>query len=98
MINMVLESQSLNVEDVLKGLSSETRLVIINSLRNNPKPAIEIFNDISPRIGIKNRETIYRALERLVEIKILEKKYDFYKKKFLYKIAVRTINFFSISN
>lgn len=91
MINMVLESQSLNVEDVLKGLSSETRLVIINSLRDNPKPAIEIFNNISPKIGIKNRETIYRALEKLVEIKILEKKYDLYKKRYLYKIKNDTI-------
>lgn len=88
---MVLESQSLNVEDVLKGLSSETRLVIIDNLKANPKSAIEIFTDISPKIGIKNRETIYRALEKLVEIKILEKKYDFYKKKFVYKIKNDTI-------
>ncbi len=88
---MVLENQSLNVEDVLKGLSSETRLVIIDNLKANPKSAIEIFTDISPKIGIKNRETIYRALEKLVEIKILEKQYDFYKKKFVYKIKNDTI-------
>jgi len=72
-------------------LSSETRLVIIDSLKTNPRSAIEVFNEISPRVGIKNRETIYRALEKLVEIKILEKKYDLFSKKFVYKIKNDTI-------
>jgi DNA modification methylase len=88
---MALGDESLNVEDVLKGLSSETRLVIIDNLKSNSKPAVEIFNDISIKTGIKNRETVYRALEKLVEIKVLEKKYDNYQKRFLYKIKNDTI-------
>jgi len=83
--------ETLNVEDVLKGLGSETRLLIINSLKDNPKSAIEVFNDIATRAGIKNRETIYRALEKLVEIKILEKRYDLFKKKYVYRVKNDTI-------
>ena len=88
-ISMVLEVPK--VEDVLKGLSSDTRLLIIESLRDYPKSAIEVFNDVSDNAGVKNRETAYRALERLVEIKILEKKYDLSRKKFLYSIKNNTI-------
>lgn len=86
-----MTSETLNVEDILKGLNSETRLLIINSLKDCPKSAIEVFNDISVRAGIKNRETVYRALEKLVEIKIVEKKYDLFKKKYVYKLKNDTI-------
>ena len=93
---MVLES--LKVEDVLKGLSSDTRLLIIDSLKNGPKSAIQVFNDISDNAGIKNRETIYRALERLVDIQILEKKYDLNTKKILYSIKNNTITLSLLSD
>lgn len=90
--------ETLNVEDVLKGLSSETRLIIVNSLKDTPKSAIDVFSDISTKANIKNRETIYRALERLVEIKILEKKYDFLNKKFVYEIKNDTITLSLLSD
>jgi len=86
-----MELKPIYVGDVLKGLGSETKLLIVNSLKNNPKSAIDVFNDISKEANIRNRETIYRALEGLVEIKILEKQYDLLKKKFIYKIKNDTI-------
>jgi len=93
---MVLESPK--VEDVLKGLSSDTRLLIIDSLKDGPKSAIDVFNDISHNARIKNRETIYRALEKLVEIRILEKKHDLNNKKFLYSIKNNTITLSLLSD
>ena len=82
---------AINVGDVLKGLNSETKLLIIDSLKERPKSAMGVFSNITGPAKIKNRETIYRALERLVEIKILEKKYDILNKKFMYKIKNDTI-------
>lgn len=93
-----MELDTVNVEGVLKGLSSDTRLLIINTLKSKPKSAIEIFNDISSEAGIKNRETIYRALEKLVEIRILEKKYDLFQKKFIYRIKNDTVTLSLLSD
>lgn len=90
--------ETVNVGNILKGLNSKTRLLIIDALKDGPKPAIGVFNDISPETGIKNRETIYRALEKLVEIKILEKKYDLFRKKFMYRIKNDTITLSLLSD
>jgi Fe2+ or Zn2+ uptake regulation protein len=76
-----------------KILSSETRLRLIKILSNEKRlSAVEVYN-IYKRLydDVKHRESIYRELEKLVDVKILTKEYDKRMKKLVYKLHTKEI-------
>ena len=64
---------------IIQVLHSKTRQEIIRVLDDNIYTCKEIFQKIinNKKINIKNRETIYRSLEMLVNTELVDK---FYKK------------------
>jgi len=63
--------------EIIKALDSETRRTLIQIIKNDPLTLSEIFDEIKNNnlLDIKHRESIYRALEKLVEAKIVKKFY-----------------------
>lgn len=78
--------------DVFSVLSSETRLEILRILASRPGDLMEIKKALDASgLGIKYRESVYRALERLVSAGLVEKFYDRNAKKIKYALAIREI-------
>lgn len=71
------------VLEVAQALSSETRLNLIRSIGNKALSLYEIQNMFESSI---HRESIYRALEKLVEANILFKSYNKTKKRNEYSV------------
>lgn len=67
----------------LRLLSVETNRVILSVL-DKPKTSTEIFEAIKDIAKVKNRESVYKALEKLKETGIIEKKYDDQMKNIIY--------------
>lgn len=74
-----------------KGLSSETRLNLIELIGVKEHTVSELKEKYDEEYEGKTRETIYRELEKLVDAEILEKQYDKGIKSFLYSITSRKI-------
>lgn len=72
-----------SVIEVAQALSSETRLNLIGVIGNRSLSLYEISNQFESGI---HRESIYRALERLVKAGILLKLYNEMKKRYEYSI------------
>lgn len=72
-----------SVIEVAQALSSETRLNLINTIRDRSLSLYEISNQFE---GKMYRESIYRALERLVKAGILLKMYNEIKKRYEYSV------------
>ena len=82
----------MQIEEISKALSSKTRLRIIWILKDREMTSIEVFEEYRKKYSdIKNRETIYNALERLTEVKILKKEYEKEEKKLKYSIRAKII-------
>lgn len=74
-------------EKVFSALSSKTRLEILRILSAKPYSIGEILSDLQKKgYGIKYRESIYRALEKLVAAGLVEKYYDKEEKGIKYKL------------
>lgn len=69
----------------LQLLSVKTNQDILKIL-GRPKTVMEVFREIreTNEFSVKNRESIYRALERLVDVKLVKKYYSETKKGFYY--------------
>jgi len=64
-------------EKVFLALSSKTRIEILKILSAKPSSVMEILNELNKRsFGIKYRESVYRALEKLAAAGLVEKYYD----------------------
>lgn len=82
----------MNISKIIAALDSETRLEIIKILGKEPSTVAEIFQEIkkNPKVNVKYRESIYRALEKLVYANLVEKYYD-KEKGICYKLSMRKI-------
>ena len=82
----------MQLNELAKALSSETRLKIIKILSEKELSALEVHEvyERTYKEG-KHRESIYRELEKLVEVNILKKIYNEKEKKIVYKLAIQKI-------
>jgi DNA modification methylase len=72
-----------DILNVAQALSSETRLNLIKTIGNKSLSLYEIKNQFGNSI---QRESIYRALEKLSEVSILSKSYNKFKKRYEYSV------------
>lgn len=77
---------------VFKVLSVETNRLIMQII-DKPKTAMEIFKEVKERTQIKNRESVYKALEHLRETGLVKKFYDEEKKGIYYKRKADSISY-----
>lgn len=67
----------MDVTEIGKALSSETRIKILRLLAESPQSSIETYEQYERKYEEgKHRETIYRELENLVEAGLLAKEYN----------------------
>jgi len=81
---------------VIQVLSPKTRREILRTIIDRPKTLMEIYQELKKKnIPIKYKESVYKALEKLVSVELVEKIYEkrtvFYKSKFS-KIGVDLIS------
>jgi len=82
----------MKAEEVFSTLSSKTRLEILKVLASRSGDLMEIKRALDASgLGIKYRESVYRALDRLASAGLVEKFYDRNEKKIKYALAVREI-------
>jgi|YelNatPaOPRAMG01_1025707.scaffolds.fasta_scaffold183548_2 Fe2+ or Zn2+ uptake regulation protein len=77
---------------VISALNSNTRQQIIKILGRGPATVAEIFQEIkkNQRVGLRYRESVYRALEKMVEAELIEKYYE-KDKGICYRLLTRKI-------
>lgn len=79
-------------EELFSALSSKTRLEILKILASGPRDLMQVKNILNASgIRIRYRESVYRALEKLVSAGLVNKFYDTRSKKIKYSLAVRRI-------
>jgi len=74
----------MDLTKVCKALSSDTRLKILKILVDKNLSAANVFKEYRKRDDKRHRESIYRALEKLVDAEILRKEYDEKGKEIVY--------------
>jgi Fe2+ or Zn2+ uptake regulation protein len=86
-----------NFNKVIQTLSLKTRREILRTIADRPKTLMEIYDELREKktAPIKYRESVYKALEKLVSVGLVEKIYEKrtvrYKSKFS-KIVADLIN------
>jgi len=76
----------MKIIDVCSALNSERRLKILKRLAEEPLSAIDVFKKLKSELGLKNRESVYKALEQLNRAGILKKVYHEKEKKLKYEL------------
>ena len=81
-----------HIEKVVKALNSETRRKILRILAEEPKTIKEMAEALrkSYSINLKYRESVFKALERLVEADLVEKHYE-KERGLVYKLKKKEI-------
>jgi Fe2+ or Zn2+ uptake regulation protein len=83
----------MQLKELGKALNSQTRLKLINLLITNPplssSEIASLYNTTYKEN--KRRETIYRELEMLVSVNLIEKKYNPKEKKLNYHLISRKL-------
>ncbi|MHC1611346.1 MAG: ArsR/SmtB family transcription factor [Candidatus Methanospirareceae archaeon] len=81
-----------HIEKVVKALNSETRRKILKILAEEPKTVKEVVEALrkSYSINLKYRESVFKALERLVEADLVEKHYG-KERRVVYKLKKKEI-------
>lgn len=82
----------MDIGKIIPALDSETRREIIKILGKGPSTVKDIFQEIkeTQKVSVRYRESIYRALEKLVNAGLVEKYYD-KEKGICYKLLIRKI-------
>ena len=80
----------MNIQKLAAALSSNTRILIAKLLTKKPLSSIEVYRELKKEKNIL-RESVYRALEKLVEAGLLKKIYDQTEKKVKYKLVKKKI-------
>jgi DNA-binding transcriptional ArsR family regulator len=84
---------TMEIEEVAKALSSDTRLKIIRLLAEGEASAVSVFKKYNERFSDRReRATIYRELEVLYKSNFLVKTYREDSKEIVYRLAARSIN------
>lgn len=80
----------MNIQKLAAALSSNTRILIAKILTKKPLSSTEVCRELKKEKSIL-RESVYRALERLVEAGLLKKMYDQTDKKVKYRLVKKKI-------
>jgi Fe2+ or Zn2+ uptake regulation protein len=82
-----------NESKVLNLLSVPTNRIILQKLSERPKTVMELFSELKkdPRITIKNRESVYKDLEKMRLSGILSKSYDETQKNLYYSVKLKSV-------
>lgn len=73
--------------EALRLLSIKTNRIILSVL-DEPKTSMEVFKEIKNKSEVKNRESVYKALEKLKKVSLVEKNYNdkentlYYRRKY----------------
>jgi len=66
----------MDIVKVISALNSDLRREILKILAENPYTVLEVLDRLKSKgFDVKYRETVYRALEKLVDAEIVEKYY-----------------------
>ena len=66
----------MDIAEVISALNSSLRRNILKILAENPLTVLEVLHKLKGRgLEVKYRETVYRALEKLVEAELVDKFY-----------------------
>jgi len=81
----------METDKVISALNSELRREILKIISKEPMPVIQVLGDLK-RKGhvIRYRESVYRALEKLVDSGLVEKCY-IKEKGLCYKLKVKIV-------
>ena len=64
-------------EELFLALGSSTRIEILKILAAGPRNTAQVLDELDRRgFRVKYRESVFRALERLVSVGLVEKYYD----------------------
>jgi len=77
---------------VIRALDSPLRVGLVKILLEKPRSAPDIYQTlINSGFDIGDRDTVYKALQMLVDANLLEKYYDMNVKRICYKVATKQI-------
>ena len=76
---------------MISALNSELRREILKIISKEPMPVIQVLEELKKRkFDVKYRESVYRALEKLVDSGLVEKCY-IKNKGLCYKLKVKIV-------
>jgi Fe2+ or Zn2+ uptake regulation protein len=77
---------------VIRALDSPLRVELVKILLEKPRSAPDIYQTlINAGFDIGDRDTVYKALQMLVDAGILEKYYEMTVKRICYRVATKRI-------
>lgn len=83
----------MEIEEVARALSSDTRLNILKLLAEGEASAVNVYKMYNEKFSDRReRTTIYRELEVLFKCNLLVKTYKEESKEIVYRLAARSIN------
>ncbi|MBO3840284.1 MAG: helix-turn-helix domain-containing protein [Thermoproteota archaeon] len=81
----------METDKVISALNSKMRREILKTISKEPMTVMQVFEELKRRnFEVKYRETVYRALERLLDAGLVEKYYN-PEKGLCYRIKVKLI-------
>lgn len=81
----------MEIRKVISALDSDLRREILRIVADNPGTVVDVINQLRKRgFKVKYRETVYRAMEKLVDAQLMEK---FYEKErgLCYKLSLTSL-------
>jgi len=81
----------MEIRKVISALDSDLRREILRIVADNPGTVVDVLNQLRKRgFEVKYRETVYRAMEKLVDAQLMEK---FYEKErgLCYKLSLTSL-------
>jgi Fe2+ or Zn2+ uptake regulation protein len=81
----------MDIAKIISALNSDLRREILKTLAERPYTVLEVLNKLKKKgLDVKYRETVYRALEKLVDAELVEKFYT-KEKGLCYKLPLTRI-------
>lgn len=81
----------MDIAKIISALNSDLRREILKTLAERPYTVLEVLNKLKRKgLDVKYRETVYRALEKLVDAELVEKFYA-KEKGLCYKLPLTRI-------
>ena len=81
----------MDIAKVVSALNSSLRREILKILAERPNTVLEVLNKLKTKgLDVKYRETVYRALEKMVDAELVEKFYV-KEKGLCYKLSLTRI-------
>lgn len=76
---------------MISALNSELRREILKIISKEPMPVVQVLEELKKRkYDVKYRESVYRALEKLVDSELVEKCY-IKEKGLCYRLKVKSL-------